>query len=143
MSFITLAQEAQKELEAEKARLAKKEAKIDEKASAVEAQLALAVEETKIVEEKKKELQAYEEEVSRKAMSFKANFDAKAERDAAALDRAESMKLRKVAQEDLDRSKQLLEDLSKRELALSEREKTYEKEIKEKMMERMLGSKLM
>ena len=143
MSFITLAQEAQKELELEKEKLAKKSAKLDEKASAVEAQLALAVEDTKKAEVKTKELQAYEEEVSRKAMSFKSNFDAKAERDAAAADRAEAMKLRKVAQEDLDRSRQLLEDLSKRELNLSKREKTYEKELKEKMLERMLGSKLM
>lgn len=143
MSFITLAQEAQKELEAEKARLVKKEAKLDEKASAVEAQLALAVEETKAVELKKKELRVYEEEVSRKAMAVKRDFDAKTERDLAAGDRAEAVRLRKEASEDLDRSKQLLADLSKRELALSEREKTYEKEIKEKMMERMLGSKLM
>lgn len=142
MNFIKAAEEAEKELEAEKARLVKKEAKIDEKSSAVEAQLALAVEDTKKAAVKTKELQEYEEEVSRKAMSFKSNFDAKAERDAAAADRAEAMKLRKVAQEDLDRSRQLLEDLSKRELNLSEREKTYEKDLKEKMLERMLGSKL-
>lgn len=134
MSFITLAQEAQKELEAEKERLVKKEFKIDEKASAVEAQLALAVEETKKVAEKMKELRLYEEEVSRKALSFKSNFDAKAERDSAVADRIEATKLRKLAEDDLNRSKQLLDELSKRELSLSEREKTYKQEIELEVM---------
>lgn len=134
MSFIKLAQEAQHELEAEKTRLAKKEAKIDEKSSAVEAQLALAVEDTKAVEAKKRELQAYEEEVSRKAMSFKSDFDARTERQAAAGDRAEAEKARKDAKEYLDRSKQMLEELAKRELALSEREKTYKQDIENEVL---------
>lgn len=134
MSFITLAQEAQKELELEKAKLAKKEAKLEEKASAVEAQLALAVEETKAVELKKKELQKYEEEVSRKALSFKSNFDARAERELAAGDRREAIRLRKEADDDLNRSKQLLAELSKRELNLSEREKVYKQEIENEVL---------
>jgi hypothetical protein len=134
MSFITLAQEAQKELELERERLAKKEAKIDEKASAVEAQLALAVEDTKKAAVKTKELQAYEEEVTRKALSFKSDFDAKAERQAAAGDRTEAEKARKDAKEHLDRSQQMLAELSKRELALSEREKTYKQDIENEVL---------
>ena len=134
MSFITLAQEAQKELELERERLAKKEAKIDEKASAVDAQLALAVEDTKKAAIKTKELQAYEEEVTRKALSFKSNFDAKAERQAAAGDRTEAEKARKDAKEHLDRSQQMLAELSKREVALSEREKTYKQDIENEVL---------
>lgn len=134
MSFIKLAEQAQKELELEKEKLADRSAKLDVRASSVAAQLELAVEDTKLVEAKKKELQAYEEEVTRKALSFKVNFDAKAERIAAAGDRVEAEKARKDAKEHLDRSQQMLSELSKRELALSEREKTYKQDIENEVL---------
>jgi hypothetical protein len=134
MNFIKLAEQAQKELELEKEKLADRSAKLDVRASSVAAQLELAVEDTKLVALKKKELQDYEEEVTRKALSFKENFDARTERDLAAGDRKEAVRLRKEANEDLDRSRQLLAELSKREVALSEREKVYKQELELEVM---------
>lgn len=134
MSFITLATEAQKELDAEKAKLRDLEVSLNTRASAVAAQLALAESRTGELNAKAKELQAREEDVSRREITVRRDTDVEADRIAAAGDRVEADKSLKKAQELRDESLRELEKIKNRELALSEREKTYKQDIELQVM---------
>jgi len=139
MNFIKAAQEAEKELAFALSKVAKKSAKVGEKASELARQEATLLEESKEIVAKKKELQAREEEIVRKASIIKKGFDAKSAMDTASADLKAIKVSEKKAEELKDESKRMLEDLTKRELALSKREKEYRNEIKQQIASKMLG----
>lgn len=139
MTFIQLAEQAQRELEGESLRLSQKEAALGVKASAVEAQLALADEKISNAIKKEQELQAREEEVSRREINMRRDTALKADLQAAVKERQDAAADLRAAQQARDDTKMSLQDLTKRELALSEREKTYREEIKKQIASKMLG----
>jgi hypothetical protein len=69
ISFIQLAQQAQRELDGETERLAQKEADLNTRSSAVAGQLDLADKRHGELNAKEKQLQAREEEVSRRELT--------------------------------------------------------------------------
>ena len=139
MNFLTLAEQAQRELEGELLRLEQKEADLNTKSSAVEAQLALADQRTAEAASKAKELQAREEEVTRREINMRKDTDLKADLQQAMAERKIAADALIEAKEARDAAKMSLLDLTKRELALSEREKTYREEIKQQIASKMLG----
>ena len=139
MNFIQLAEQAQRELEGQTLRIEQKEADLNTKASAVEAQLALADQRTAESSSKAKELQIREEEVTRREINMRKDTDLKADLQQAMAERKAATEALREAKEARDEARMSLQDLTKRELALSEREKTYREEIKQQIASKMLG----
>ncbi len=139
ISFIQLAQQAQKELDGEVARLSQKEADLNLRASAVAGQLALADKRHGELNARATELQAREEEVSRRELTVRRDSEVKQDYTAAIDERLKSSTMLKKAQDEKDEAKMMLDDLSTRELALSEKMKTYREEIKQEITTKMLG----
>lgn len=134
MDFISLAAQAQKELDGEKARLAKMEAELNTKASAVAGQLAEAVTKHGELNAKERQLQTREEDVSRRELAVRRDVEVQKDLETAMAVRREAVEDRKKAEEYRDEARMKLEDLEKRELALSEREKVYKQELELEVM---------
>lgn len=139
MSFIKLAQDAQKELDGELLRLKQKDAKLDEKSSVLESKMATAEQKEAELSLKEKELQKREEEVARREMAVRRDSELQADLQAAIEERKTADKALKAAKEHEMDATLKLEDLSRREINLSEREKTYKEEIKKQVASKMLG----
>lgn len=140
-TFIDFAKEAQVELEAERKAIEAEKDKLAKKAS------LLAARETKIEDGenelsiKAKELQLREEKVSmREGIIGREDKAAQDLKKAEENNREVTLKLKK-SQELNDDATQKLAELSKRELALSEREKTYKQEIEMDVMRRFAFGK--
>ncbi len=134
ISFIQLAQQAQKELDGETTRLAQKEADLNTRSSAVAGQLALADKRHGELNAKEKQLQAREEEVSRRELTARRDTQVQEDLKAAQAHHVSATEELKKAQEQRDDARMKLEDLEKRELALSEREKVYKQELELEVM---------
>lgn len=139
ISFIQLAQQAQRELDGETTRLTQKEADLNTRSSAVAGQLALADKRHGELNAKEKQLQAREEEVSRRELTVRRDTEVKRDYTAAIDERQKATEMLKKAQDEKDEAKMMLNDLSTRELALSEKMKTYREEIKQEITTKMLG----
>jgi hypothetical protein len=139
ISFIQLAQQAQRELDGETERLAQKEADLNTRSSAVAGQLDLADKRHGELNAKEKQLQAREEEVSRRELTVRRDLEVQQDYTAAVGERTEAATALKKAEAEKDEAKMMLLDLSSRELALSEREKTYREDIKKQIASKMLG----
>lgn len=139
MSFITLAQQAQKELDGETARLKEKETKLDERSSAVAAQAAANLEKTGLLNVKEKELQKREEEVTRREINVRRDIEVQNDLISAQAHHKSASEELKKAQEYRDAAKQDLEELAKREIALSEARKTYKAEVEMEVMRNFTG----
>jgi len=134
MNFIQLAQETQKELDGEKARLAQKEIELNTRATTLQTQIAANDKRTGELNAKAQELQAREEEVSRREIAQRRDSEVQKDLDTSIALNAKAVDERKKAQEYRDDARLKLEDLAKREIALSEREKTYKQEIELEVM---------
>lgn len=138
-TFVEFAKEAQDELDAQKKALEAEKDKLAKKASLLASREAKIEDEEKSLVLKVKELQLREEKVSMRegiiGREDKAQQDLKKAEDA---QRESEINLKKVTELNNDTTLKL-QELSKRELALSEREKTYRDEIKAQIASKMLG----
>lgn len=134
ISFIQLAQQAQRELDGETERLAQKEADLNTRSSAVAGQLELADKRHGELNAKEKQLQVREEEVSRRELTVRRDSEVQQDLVSAQAHHKSATDELKKAQGYRDEAQMKLEDLSNRELALSEREKTYKQEIELEVM---------
>lgn len=139
MNFTQLAQEVQKELDGEKLRLSQKEEQINNRATAVQAQIALCDKRVGELNARERLLQDREEEVSRRELTVRRDGAASADLQQAVLEREQANKALKAAAAQKDEARMLTEDLGKREIALSEKEKTYREEVKKQIASKMLG----
>jgi len=138
-TFIDLAQEAQAELEAEKRALEVEKDKLAKKASLLAGRESKIDDQDKEVALKGKELQLREEKVSmREGIVGREDKAAKDLKDAEEAHRQSALNLKKSQELNNDATQKLAE-LSKRELALSEREKSYREEVKAQIASKMLG----
>ncbi len=134
MDFLSLATQAQKELDGETARLKTLEDTINEKSSRVENQLAVAEKRTGELNAKAQELQAREENVTLRELTVRRDSDVQKDLHTSIELNKNAVDERKKAQEHLDDARMKLENLEKRELALSEREKTYKQDLELEVM---------
>lgn len=140
-NFIEYASKAQAELNVELQKVADKELKLAEQASLQAAtvielekrQSALA-EEDRAMDLKREELSIWEGKKVR-------SEQVEAMHGEAMRKETEATKKLKDANDALIETRQNLEELTKRELALSEREKTYREEVKKEIMDGFLGVK--
>jgi hypothetical protein len=138
-NFIEYASKAQEELNGELQKLSKKEAELAEKAKLLAShdlelekrQAELAEKETEYLA-KKEELSLWEGKRIREE-NVQVMFDEANRKE------VESQKRLKDAQDAVILADQKLAELSKRELALSEKEKTYKDDVMKEMMQKMLG----
>ena len=138
-NFIEYASKAQEELNGELQKLSKKEAELAEKAKLLAShdlelekrQAELAEKETEYLA-KKEELSLWEGKRIREE-NVQVMFDEANRKE------GESQKRLKDAQDAVILADQKLAELSKRELALSEKEKTYKDDVMKEMMQKMLG----
>lgn len=139
MSFILLAEKAQKELEAELAKLKQKESELETKASLLADQKNLLDETQTKLNDYKRELELRNELVTQKELRVRRDEDV--QNDVATSEgyyqKADSA-LKKAEELNLDTNMKL-EDLSKRELALSEKIKSYKEEVKQEITKKFLG----
>ena len=138
-NFIEYASKAQEELNGELQKVSKKEAELAEKAKLLAShdlelekrQAELAEKETEYLA-KKEELSLWEGKRIREE-NVQVMFDEANRKE------VESQKRLKDAQDAVILADQKLAELSKRELALSEKEKTYKDDVMKEMMQKMLG----
>lgn len=140
-TFMDFAQSAQDELNAEKKAIEAEKEKLAKKASLLAARETKIEDEENVLSLKAKELQLREEKVSMRegiiGREDKAAQDLKKSEE----NNKSSMLSLKKAQELNDDATQKLAELSKRELALSEREKSYKQEIEMDVMRRFAFGK--
>jgi len=134
MDFIALATKAQKELDGEIARLKTYEDQLNIKASALASKTEQVEKREGELNAKEKQLQAREEGVSMRELTVRRDTDVQKDLDTAISLNREAVEERRKAQEYRDDAKMKLEDLERREVALSEREKTYKQEIELEVM---------
>lgn len=134
MDFIALATKAQKELDGEIARLKTYEDQLNIKASALASKTEQVEKKEGELNAKEKQLQAREEGVSMRELTVRRDTDVQKDLDTAISLNREAVEERRKAQEYRDDAKMKLEDLERREVALSEREKTYKQEIELEVM---------
>lgn len=135
------AQEAQAELEAQHKALEVEKDKLAKKASLLASREAKLEDDEKLAVLKVKELQLREEKVSmREGVIGREDKAADDLKKAEENNREASLSLKK-SQELNDDATQKLAELSKRELALSEREKSYKQEIEMDVMRRFAFGK--
>lgn len=139
MDFLQLAQQAQKELDGEKNRVAQKEAKLDAKASQLADQEAALLKFQGELKIKEKELQNREDVLVTKETIVRRDAQAQSDFDQATALRESAANALKKAEEIKAETNLALEELAKREQALSDREATYQEEIKKKIAAKMLG----
>jgi len=138
-TFTSLAQEADLLIKAEYDRLATRESRIETRASELAALEATLSDREGGIVRQEKSLQAREEEVERKLAVVRRDEESQRDLDGAVANRLTAEKLAKEAQTARDEAKMLLDELSKRELALSEREASYREEVKQQIATKMLG----
>jgi len=134
MSFIQLAQQAQKELDGETQRLKQKEDALNTKSASIAARESTVEAKENELSTKERELQLREEEVTRREINSRRDTDVQADLLLAQKERQDAANSLKKAQEYRDDARMKLEDLERREVALSEREKTYKQEIELEVM---------
>lgn len=134
MDFISLASQAQKELDGEHSRLRNLEIQLGEKASVLAARVILADKREGELNAKEKQLQVREEEVVRREINARRDSDVQKDLQTAQQLHKEATEERKKAEEYRGEAKMKLEDLERREINLSEREKTYKQEIELEVM---------
>lgn len=134
MDFIALATKAQKELDGEIARLKTYEDQLNIKSSTLASQVEQVEKKEGELNAKEKQLQSREEGVSMRELTVRRDTDVQKDLDTAISLNREAVEERRKAQEYRDDAKMKLEDLERREIALSEREKTYKQEIELEVM---------
>ncbi len=140
-SFIELAQKAETELQAELSRVKDRSVRLDEKATVL-ASTEASLEEKRIkLEAFERQLNVVNEEVSRKQLIVISAEQAQRLRDEAAAHNDTAGKRLKEAESKLLEATQKLDELLKREIALSEREKTYKEQIELDVMRRFAFGK--
>lgn len=138
-SFITLAQEVEKELQARIAQLDARDSRMSEKETIL-ANTEASLEEKRIkLDTFERELLTRNEEVTRKEINVRRDEEVRNDIQQAAALRESASKDLKKAEETLAEVRQVREEVSKRELALAEREKTYKEEIRKQIAEKMTG----
>jgi len=139
MDFIQLAQQAQKELEGEKNRVAQKESKLETKASQLASKEADLLKFQEQLTLKERELQTREDVLTTKEMAVRRDSQVQSDLQVSEANREAAEQAYRKAEEARLETQLALEELSKRELALSDREKTYREEIKKQIASKMLG----
>ena len=140
-TFMDFAQEAQAELDAEKRAIEIEKDKLAKKASLLAGRESKIEDSEKEVSLKIKELELREEKVSMREGIIGREDKAASDLKAAEEKNRESTINLKKAQELSDDATQKLAEISKRELALSEREKKYKQEIEMDVMRRFAFGK--
>jgi len=139
MSFITLAAQAQKELDGETLRLKQKEDTLNVRSASLSSGESDLEKRSGAVTVSEKDIQNRLEEVVRRELTVRRDNQAQSDLDTAvSLHKSVSDEKKKI-QELNDETKLNLEDLAKRETALSLKEKTYREEIKQQIATKMLG----
>lgn len=140
-NFIEYAYKAQEELSAELQKVADQKARLDEQATLqaatvieLEKRQAKIAEEERAIDLKKEELSLWNGKKMREEQ-VEAMYGEAMRKD------TEASKKLKEASEKLAETRYNLADLEKREIALSEREKTYREELKKEMMDNFLRVK--
>lgn len=137
LTFTQLAAQADSVLQAEHERVSAKEARLEKRASELAAlEATLAQREAEVVKSEKA-LQVHEEEVSRKLAVVRRDEEAQRDLQSASAKLDTAQKLEKAASTHKDEVKLMLEDLTRREIALSQREKEYKEEIELEIMRNM------
>jgi hypothetical protein len=139
VNFIEYASKAQEELNKERAEIAEKAQKQAEQASVLAARTAALDEREAQITKSEYELQEKQEKLSAWEAGKRREEEVVAIFDSAQSKLVEAQEKLKAASEKESDTRLALEDLSKRELALSEREKVYKEEIKTEIMNRFLG----
>lgn len=134
MDFKILAAQAQKELDDERARLRALELQLSEKASTIASSVIDLDKKTSDLTLKERELQQREERVSARELSVRRDVEVQKDLETSITLNREAVQERKKAQELRDQARMDLEDLEKREVALSEREKVYKQEIEHEVL---------
>jgi hypothetical protein len=140
-NFIEYASKAQSELNVELQKLSEKENELSLKSSAQFAREAQLDAREAEVAASEKEIQQKREDMTMWESKKKREEEAQAMYDAAILKETDSVKRLKEAKEALSEAELKLQELSKRELLLVERTKSYQEEIKSEIMARFLGVK--
>lgn len=140
--FIEYAKKAQEDLQAQQSKIDAKVADL-EKGKAVLYQNNLDFE-AKLQAQNARDidLNQREEGISLREQQDNKKVDAQRLYDEAAMNVKIASELAAKAKENNDEATQKLAEVAKRELALSEREKTYKEEIKKEAVERVWGSML-
>lgn len=134
MNFLDYAQKAQKDLADEQARLKSREDALDARASLVAGQVATADEREKTLNDLDREIAARNEVVTTKELKVRRDTDVQHDLELSVALNKKVEGERKKAQEYYDDARMKLEDLEKRELALSAREKTYKQDLELEVM---------
>lgn len=140
-NFIEYAAKAQGELNIELQKVADKEAVLAEQASLQAAAIIDIEKRQSAVAEAERMIDAKREELSIWDGKKVRSEEVEAMHGEAMRKDAEATKKLKEATDALIESRQNLEELTKRELALSEKEKTYREEVKKEIMDGFLGVK--
>lgn len=141
MQFYKLAQELDTEIKRREARLDAREQKLDERASVLLATEASLDKRTAEMNARDRSQDLREEKISHQEITLNRLAEAdKNNQDSAARLKTVEEKLKK-AQELNDDATQKLEEMLKREVALSEREKTYKEKIELDVMKRFAFGK--
>lgn len=135
-TFTQHAQEAQQELDKETNRLKEWETKLQERASELAKALEWSDKKATEFALREKDLDLRNEYVTSREITLRRDDELRVDREEAARERAEADKAKKEAFDALAESKQARDDVFKRELALSEREKTYKLDIEQEVMRR-------
>lgn len=140
-SFKQLAIEVDKVVEKERDDLRSRQEKLDKKASLL-ATKENDLEELRVsLEARSRQQDRREEELSRKEGLVRADEEVREERVRVSKEVERAQDLRKEAADFKSEAEQKLAEVAKRELALSEREKTYEQEVELKIMRRFAFGK--
>jgi hypothetical protein len=135
-TFTQHAQEAQQELDRETNRLKEWETKLQERAAELAKALEWSDKKAGELNSREKDLDLRNEYVTSREITLRRDDELRADREEAAKERAEAEKAKKAAFDALAESKQAMDDLLRRELALSQREKDYKLKIEEEVMRR-------
>lgn len=133
-TFLSLAKKADELLKAKLEMVAAKEQAVSDKSASLASLEKSLTERESLIVSQEKSLQSREEEVSRKMAVVRADHEVRSDMDTVIHIKKENEKILKDAQAYRDEAKQKLEDLARRELALSEKEKTYKKEVELEVM---------
>lgn len=136
ISFVETAAKAQEELQAELNTLKDVKLRLDEKASLLANKENELVEREKAISLTEKNLNDRNEAMSMWETKKMREEQVQKMHDDALAATLECEKKYKASSEQLAESRQLMEDLAKRELALSEREKTYRQEAKQELVDK-------
>jgi len=140
-NFIEYASKAQEELNIELQRLAEREVKLAEQASLQAAATIEIDKRQSAVAEAERAMDLKREELSMWEGKKVREEQVEAMHGEAMRKETEATKKLKDANDALIETRQNLEELTKRELALSEKEKSYREEVKKEIMDGFLGVK--